>query len=94
MSESKCFRSQAGEWVEYALGPTTLGITSMTDENWQPTKHGAAIALEVEDFDAAISWLRANNVTFQTSPWESTNCRMATIYDPDGNCVAIHRLKD
>jgi predicted enzyme related to lactoylglutathione lyase len=85
--------SKAGEWVEYELGPTTLAITSMLDENWQPTKHGAATALEVEDFDEAIRWLKERAVGFQTEPWESPGCRMATIFDPDGNCVAIHKLK-
>lgn len=94
LKPGKQFSSKAGEWVEYDLGPTTLGITSMIDENWQPTKHGAAVALEVEDFDAAVRWLKEQGVRFQTEPWEGAACRMATVFDPDGNCVAIHRMKD
>lgn len=93
LKPGKRFATKEGEWIEYDLGPTTLGITSMIDENWQPTKHGAAVALEVEDFAAAIAWLKERAVTFQTEPWEGAACRMATVFDPDGNCVAIHQLK-
>lgn len=90
---TKQFSSTHGEWIEYDLGPTTLGITSMIDANWQPSKHGAAVALEVEDFGEAVAWLKQHAVTFQTEPWEGEACRLATVFDPDGNCVAIHEMK-
>ncbi|HRE83216.1 MAG TPA: VOC family protein [Opitutaceae bacterium] len=89
----KTFSSKAGVWVEYDLGATTLSITSMIDAAWQPSPHGAAVALEVVDFDAAVVWLKGKGVRFQTEPWEGSSCRMATVFDPDGNCLAIHRLK-
>lgn len=87
------FTSKSGTWVEYELGSTTLSITSMIDESWQPSPHGAAVALEVSDFEAAVRWLREKGAKFQTEPWESPRCKMATVFDPDGGCVAIHQLK-
>ena len=45
------------------------------------------------DFDAAVTWLKSRNIVFQTEPWESPACRMATVFDPDGNCLAIHKVK-
>ena len=55
---------------------------------------GSAIGQTLlEDFDEAVRWLKERGVGFQTEPWESAGCRMATIFDPDGNCVAIHKLK-
>ncbi len=90
---AKTFAKDEKQWVEYNIGAGTIGITDMTDVNWQPTKHGAAVAVEVADFDEAVRWLKSQNVAFQTEPWESPVCRMATVFDPDGNCLAIHKLK-
>lgn len=93
LTAGKTFAKNGKQWVEYDIGAGTLGITDMNDDNWQPSKHGAATALEVEDFDAAVQWLKSQQVGFQTEPWESPACRMATVFDPDGNCIAIHQLK-
>lgn len=93
LEPTKNFNSSSGVWIEYDLGPTTLGITSMIDGAWQPSRDGAAVALEVEDFEEAVKWLRAKGVRFQTEPWESPTCKMATVFEPDGGCIAIHQLK-
>jgi predicted enzyme related to lactoylglutathione lyase len=93
LTPTKSFEKNGKHWIEYDIGAGTLGITDMTDDNWQPTKHGAATAVEVEDFDEAVRWLKSQSVIFQTEPWESPVCRMATVYDPDRNCLAIHKAK-
>jgi predicted enzyme related to lactoylglutathione lyase len=51
------------------------------------------VALEVEDFDAAVAHLRANHVKFRIEPMPTPVCHMTMIYDPDGNCICIHKRK-
>jgi predicted enzyme related to lactoylglutathione lyase len=79
-------------WVEYEVGPHTLAIT-IGGDMWKPSKDGGGVALEVEDFDASIAWLREKGVTFFMEPSESPVCHMALITDPDGNTICIHKRK-
>lgn len=81
-----------GKWVEYSLGNNTLAIASVGSD-WLPSDQGTGAALEVEDFDVAIKWLKDRKVPFSTEPFESPCCRMAIIKDPDGNQIIIHKLK-
>ena len=82
----------SGKWVEYDLGNNTLAIASVGPE-WKPSDQGTGAALEVEDFDAAIKWLKDRQVPFSTESYESPCCWMAIIQDPDGNNIVIHKLK-
>jgi len=77
-------------WIEYEVGPHTLAITDMSPE-WRPNPGGGGVALEVADFDAAISALREKGVTFYAEPFASPVCRMAFVADPDGNTICIHK---
>ena len=81
-----------GKWVEYSLGNNTLAIASVGPE-WLPSDQGTGAALEVEDFEEAINYLKARKVPFTTEPFESPRCHMAIIGDPDGNNIVIHKLK-
>lgn len=81
-----------GRWVEYSLGNNTLAIANVGPA-WRPADQGTGAALEVENFDDAIEWLKNRKVTFATEPFESPCCRMAIIHDPDGNQIVIHKLK-
>jgi predicted enzyme related to lactoylglutathione lyase len=47
----------------------------------------------VEDFDAAIAQLRAEEVKFRLEPMNGPICQMAMIFDPDGNSLCIHKRK-
>ena len=58
-----------------------------------PSDQGTGVALEVEDFDAAIEHLKAKDVRFAWDAFESPVCHMAIIQDPDGNKIIIHKLK-
>jgi predicted enzyme related to lactoylglutathione lyase len=78
-----------GKWVEYEFGPYALSIGSMP--GWNPSPDGCTVALEVEDFDAAMAHLRANGVKFRAEPFPTPVCRMAFIFDPDGNTICIHK---
>src|SRR5438876_12215674 len=74
----------SGKWVEYSLGDNTLAIASVGSK-WLPSDQGTGAALEVENFDDAIKWLKDQHIPFSTEAFESPCCRMAIIKDPDGN---------
>jgi len=81
-----------GVWIEYELGPDTIAIGSVGDQ-WKPSADGTSVAIEVEDFQKAVSDLKAANVTFAAEGIESPVCWMAVVQDPDGNKIIIHKLK-
>jgi predicted enzyme related to lactoylglutathione lyase len=77
------------EWTEYDIGSCTLSIGHAP--GWKPSSDGCCVALEVEDFDAAISAVRAAGVRFKIEPFPTPVCRMAFIFDPDGNTLCLHK---
>ena len=83
--------SEHGKWVEYEFGPHALAIGS--SPMFKPSPDGCSVALEVEDFDAAVAHLRAHNVKFRIEPMPTPVCSMTMIYDPDGNSICIHKRK-
>lgn len=89
LKPAKITEHPGGKWVEYELGPNALVIGS--SPGWNPGPDGCSVALEVEDFDAAIAHLRANEVKFRMEPFALPVCRMALVFDPDGNTVCIHK---
>ncbi|MBI5775581.1 MAG: VOC family protein [Verrucomicrobia bacterium] len=78
-----------GKWVEYEFGPYALAIGSAP--GFSPSPDGCTTALEVEDFDAAIATLKSASVKFRMEPMQCPGCRMAMVFDPDGNTVCIHK---
>ncbi len=52
MKPNAALPSETPHWIEYDIGPGTLGIGS--SPQWLPSQDGASAALEVEDFDAAV----------------------------------------
>ena len=81
-----------GVWIEYEIGPGTIAIGSVGDQ-WKPSPDGTSVAMEVEDFDAAIRSLREKKARVLDDKVESPVCRMAIVQDPDGNKIIIHKLK-
>lgn len=79
-------------WVEYEIGPHTLAIT-IGGDLWKPSKDGGGVALEVEDFEGSLKWLKEKGVEPYFGPYESPVCHMALINDPDGNSICIHKRK-
>jgi hypothetical protein len=74
------FRGGAKEFVEYAIGSNTLGIGNGASE-WRPSPGGGSIALEVDDFAAAIAPLKEKGHPFRVEPletptWPSSPIRM------------------
>lgn len=81
--------SEHGSWVEYEFGPYALAIGSAP--GFKPSPDGCSAALEVEDFDAAIAHLKKHGVKFRMEAMPTGICRMAMIFDPDGNTICIHK---
>lgn len=80
---------EGGQWTEYEFGPYAVALGR--GPGFQPGPDGGTAALEVEDFDAAIEHLKAHNVRFRMEPFESPVCRLAMIFDTEGNTVCIHK---
>ena len=81
-----------GEWVEYDAGGDTVAITT-ANEYFKPSDQGISVALEVEDFDAAITKMKGAVTRFALEPFESPVCHVAVVHDPDDNKIMIHKLK-
>src|SRR6059058_3356725 len=58
-----------GAWVEYDLGPTTIGVGC--HPAWKPSRDGTTVAFEVEDIDASITKLKERGVTFDMEKTET-----------------------
>jgi predicted enzyme related to lactoylglutathione lyase len=78
------------QWTEYDIGPGTLALGAGAP-GWHPRSDGCSVGLEMEDFDSAISELRARGVKFKVEPFPTPVCKMAFISDPDGNTICIHK---
>jgi predicted enzyme related to lactoylglutathione lyase len=65
-------------------------------DQWKPSEDGTSVAIEVEDFDAAIKSLKQAKARFAAEGIESPVCWMAVVQDPDGNtpfCVPKAHLQ-
>ena len=83
--------SEDPHWVEYDIGPGTLGIGC--SPKWLPSQDGPSVALEVGDFDETVTSLREHKVQFIIGPMDFPSCRMVTVRDPDGNKLTLHQRK-
>jgi predicted enzyme related to lactoylglutathione lyase len=79
-------------FIEYDIGPDTLAIGKGAP-GFSPGKTGATVALEVEDFDAAVTELKAMKAKLLMEPYDGPVCNMILVEDPDGNQIMIHRKK-
>lgn len=93
LKPSTQFEHEGRHWIEYDIGPGTLAISNMAGEKWKPSSDGPSVALEVGDFDAAITALRAARVKFVIEPMDTGVCQMAIVHDPDGNSLVIHQRR-
>ena len=89
LKPAKAIDTPKGQWVEYEIGAQTLALGCAPGFN--PSADGCSVALEVDAFDDAVGHLRANGVKFRFEPFTSPVCRMASFYDPDGNCLIVHK---
>ena len=92
LTPASVYGDSSRAWIEYEVGPHTLGITNMNPQ-WKPSANGGSVALEVANFDEAITSLKEKGVSFHLEPMETPVCHMAFISDPDGNSICIHKRK-
>jgi len=78
--------------IEYEIGAGALAIGAGAPQ-FRPASAGGVVALEVDDFDAAVQRLREHGVKFMAEPHETPVCHMVTIADPDGNLLVVHQRK-
>ena len=83
-------------WVEFEIGSATLALYQIVrDEIGElSNSDGGAIAIAVEDVQAAVDEMRAKGVKIVFEGGESPVCHFAGIADPDGNPIMLHRRKD
>ena len=80
------------QWTEYEFGPYALSL-GCAPGMFKPSPDGCSVALEVENFDDAVAQLKKHDVKFRIEPIDCPACRMAMIFDPDGNTLCIHKRK-
>ena len=78
-------------WMEFDLGNATLGLGNY--DGWNPSRDGAMIALEVDDFEKTMDELKRQNIPFSFEGMETPVCHFAIVRDPDDNAVMIHKRK-
>jgi predicted enzyme related to lactoylglutathione lyase len=79
-------------WVEYDIAGGTLAITNMMTGS-KPGGTGAHISFEVDDIEASVKKLKAQNIPFVLELFDTPVCRMAAVADPDGNGIGLHQCK-
>ena len=88
----KLTHEAGGEWFEYDVGDTTFAISAADAEHPVPVR-GAVLAFEVSDLDAEVARLQKWGAKFRGGITETPVCRFATVFDPDGSEVIIHKRK-
>jgi predicted enzyme related to lactoylglutathione lyase len=91
LTPSKPVESDDVHWVEYEVGPHTLGIGC--HPAFKPSSDGPSLALEVENFEESIEHLKKHGVSFHMGPMETPVCWMGMFKDPDGNVLTVHKRK-
>lgn len=81
-------------WVEFALPPTTLALDETEDGRTAATGRDGAVALAVDDVEAAVAELREDGRSVLQEPIDTGVCDLASVADPDGNPIVLHRRHD
>lgn len=78
-------------WVEYTVGNGTFALGKM--DGFVPHTDGACLGFEVDDFPATVARLEAAGIPFLIKAMETSVCFMASVKDPEGNDVMVHKRK-
>lgn len=81
-------------FAEFAVPPTTLALVEANSQTASPGGGGATIALAVDDVETATEVLRDEGMAVHMEPVETGVCQMATVTDPDGNPITLHKRDD
>jgi catechol 2,3-dioxygenase-like lactoylglutathione lyase family enzyme len=88
---AKSANSPADDWVEFEAGNVTLAVMTPDTHDYEfaPLPPGT-IALRVPDVAAAKAKLEAAGIQVNEM-WDSGACHGASLSDPDGNRILLHR---
>ena len=75
---------------EFETGSLTIAVMHSDAFGQEFHRHGAPIALHVDDVAAARAELEAKGVEFAMDTIDSGVCHMAIFSDPDGNQLMFH----
>ncbi len=78
-------------FAEFETGTVTLSVivAEKFGLEYQPNRN--ALALHVDDMDAARATLAERGVEFAGDTLDTGVCHMAFFSDPDGNALMLHR---
>jgi catechol 2,3-dioxygenase-like lactoylglutathione lyase family enzyme len=88
LERSKRYANDLGG--EYETGSLTIQLVDMTKLGREVAPSTGAIALHVEDVDAARKELESRGVPFEGEILDSGVCYQAYFHDPDGNALILH----
>jgi predicted enzyme related to lactoylglutathione lyase len=77
-------------FAEFETGNLTLSIIHAQKMGLEHHVSGNAIALHVDDVEAARKALEEQGVSFQGDTLDTGVCHMAFFSDPDGNALMLH----
>lgn len=81
-------------FIEYWIGGAEhCLVIGAGAPQFKPGKSGATVALEVEDFEAAFSALKAGKAKLLMDRYDGPACSMVLVEDPDGNQIMVHKRK-
>jgi predicted enzyme related to lactoylglutathione lyase len=73
---------ETGNLTLSIIDPEKMGLTHTVSQN--------AIALHVDDVEAARALLETRGVSFAGDTFDTGVCHMAFFHDPDGNALMLH----
>ena len=88
LPQSARYGSRPG--AEFETGTLTLAVIESEAFGLEFSPNPNAIALHVDDVEAARSALEARGVQFAGDTIDSGVCHMAVFRDPDGNALMLH----
>jgi len=77
-------------FAEFETGNLTLSIIHAEKMGLEHHVSGNAIALHVDDVEAARKLLEERGVSFNGDTLDTSVCHMAFFSDPDGNALMLH----
>ena len=77
-------------YAEFETGNVTISLYNPTAMGLEHKAQANAIALHVDDIEAARSELEGNGVEFAGDTFDTGVCHMAFFADPDGNALMLH----
>ncbi len=77
-------------YAEFETGNLTLSLIVAEKMGMEHHVNRNAIALHVDDVEAARATLEDRGVTFEGDTFDTGVCHMAFFADPDGNALMLH----